>query len=829
MRFSAAALLCAAADATKWARRTVGVRGGADGAFADAVGAARARAVLHVSKLCGGLDLRFVSPEAIVDKALSGARDASVDSEIEPLLAESAAYMATDHPDYGKLAGRIEVARLHSHTSKSFVETMVHIHNEPDVATGASTELLDAGLIAKFQDEEWCRTIESALVQDRDYDYDYFGIKTLMRSYLLKDRATGLCVERPQHLLMRVALGVHRGWESDQGLARALESYDLMSKKYFIHASPTLFHAGTKKPHLSSCFLLGAVDDSIEGIYSTLGRCAAISKAAGGIGFSVSDVRASASRIRGTGGASNGLVPMLRVYDATARYVDQGGGKRPGAFAAYIEPWHADILDVLDLKKNHGKEERRARDLFYGLWIPDLFMRRVEAGGTWSLLCPDECRGLTSCHGEEFDTLYEKYEKEGKARKVVDARRLWRAIMDAQIETGTPYMLYKDACNLKSNHNHLGTIKCSNLCCEIVEFSDANETAVCNLASVVLPTFIKRAAVEPFEPFFDFAALKRVVKVVARNLDATIDHGAYPCVEAERSNKRHRPVGIGVQGLADALLELRAPFDSDAGAELNRKIFETIYLGALEASAELARDCGPYDSYAGSLAEKGVLQPDLWGVSTPDHADAHTAHSEKCEWDWTALRAMISKHGLRNSLLVAPMPTASTAQIVGFNECIEPYTSNLYSRRVKAGEFVVANAHLVRDLANLGLWDAEMRNDLVRHSGSVQQLDRVPHELRQLYKTAWELSQKTLLDLSAVRGAFVDQSQSHNAFIAKPTYDKLTSFHFHGWRLGLKTGMYYLRTKPAVRPVQVTLDPSAPQQPQQTAPEAPDVCISCSG
>jgi len=664
-------------------------------------------------------------------------------------------------------------------------------------------------------DEVFCARVESALRHERDFEsFDYFGFKTLEKSYLARHRDGSGVAERPQHLLMRVALGIHRGWASPQHLERALETYDLMSTRRFVHASPTLFHAGFRSPHLSSCFLLGATDDSIDGIYRSLGDCATISKAAGGIGLSVTDVRATGSSIRGTGGESNGLVPMLRVFDATARYVDQGGGKRPGAFAAYVEPWHADVFDVLDLKKNHGKEERRARDLFYGLWVPDLFMRRVRDDADWSLMCPDECPGLSSAHGPAFDNLYESYEREGKRKRTVPARKLWRAILDAQCETGTPYMLYKDACNRKSNQQHLGPIKCSNLCCEIVEFAGEDEIAVCNLASIVLPSFVKDGRL-------DYAGLKRVAKVVARNLDATIDHGAYPCPAAERSNVRHRPIGIGVQGFADALALLRLPFESSGARKLNRDVFEAIYFGALEASCELAKEKGAHPSFAGSPAARGELQPDLWGLDP-------RALDETSRWDWSALRADVSRYGLRNSLLTAPMPTASTAQIMGCNECFEPYTSNLYARRVRAGEFVVANRHLVADLAERGLWTDELRQDLLRAGGSVQGLD-IPEDLKALYRTAWEISQKTLVDLAADRGPFVDQSQSLNCFIAQPDYGKLTTYHFRGWEAGLKTGMYYLRTKPAANAIQFTLDPEKVQNVDDGRGKDVEVCLSCSG
>lgn len=773
-----------------------------------------------------GLDLDHVIPEKVVKKALAGA--AALDYEtVEATLAENAAYAATEHPDYGKLAARLAVDRLHASTTSSFKETLLGLNEEPNPTTHEPCHILDDGLrIALESDMNFVAQVEGALKQERDFEgFDYFGYKTLEKSYLLRHRGgvfgSGVA-ERPQHLLMRVALGIHRGWETSEQLERALETYDLMSRGYFIHASPTLFHAGLQKAHMSSCFLLGSIGDSIEGIYKSLGECARISKAAGGIGLSVADVRAAGSTIKGTGGESNGLVPMLRVFDATARYVDQGGGKRPGAFAAYVEPWHADIFDVLDLKKNHGKEERRARDLFYGLWVPDLFMRRVKEDADWALMCPDECPGLTDHCGDAFDNLYETYEAQGQFKRKVKARKLWRAILDAQMETGTPYMLYKDACNKKSNQQHLGPIKCSNLCCEIVEFADENEIAVCNLASLVLPKFVENGTV-------DFDALKRVAKVVAMNLDATIDSGTYPNAMAERSNLRHRPIGIGVQGLANFYALLRIPFDSAEAAKLNEDIFEAIYVGALEASIELAKKHGPHASYQGSPASRGDLQPDLWGLDAKE-LDA------KSRWDWATLRADLARYGLRNSLLTAPMPTASTAQIMGCNECFEPYTSNLYARRVKAGEFVVANRHLVKDLCERGLWDDDLRRALLGAQGSVQGISRVPDDIKALYKTAWELSQKSLLDLSAGRGPFVDQSQSLNCFIAAPDYGKLTTFHFRGWEAGLKTGMYYLRTRPAADAIQFTLDAAA----APAAPDAPttiddgrgediEACISCSG
>ena len=624
-------------------------------------------------------------------------------------------------------------------------------------------------------------------------------LQTLERSYLL--RVNGKIVERPQHLLMRVAVGIHMDMD------RALETYHLLSERWFTHASPTLFNAGTPRQQLSSCFLVCMKDDSIEGIYDTVKECALISKSAGGIGLSIHNIRASNSYIRGTNGASNGIVPMLRVFDMTARYVDQGGGKRKGAFAIYMEPWHADVFDFLDLRKNTGKEERRARDLFYGLWIPDLFMKRVEANEDWSLMCPNECPGLADCWGEEFEALYEKYEREGKFRRIVPARQIWNAILEAQVETGNPYMLYKDACNRKSNQQNLGTIKSSNLCTEIVEYTAPDETAVCNLASIALPRFVQQegmpqgagykklaGSVDAPNRYYDFDKLKQVTKVVTKNLNRIIDINYYPVETARKSNMRHRPIGLGVQGLADVFILLGLPFDSAEAKKLNREIFETIYFAALEASCEEAAINGTYETYAGSPVSKGILQPDMWGVTTTQ--DRH---------DWAALRASIAEHGVRNSLLVAPMPTASTSQILGNNECFEPYTTNIYARRVLSGEFTIVNQHLLADLTRMGLWDADMKNQLVADNGSVVNLD-IPEELKAMYKTSWEIKQRALVDMAADRGAFIDQSQSFNVFMSQPTWSKLSSLHFHCWKQGLKTGLYYLRTRAAADAVKFTVD-----------------------
>merc|ERR1712142_279520 len=640
--------------------------------------------------------------------------------------------------------------------------------------------------------------LDGAILYERDFQYQYFGFKTLERSYLLK--IDGKCVERPQQMLMRVAVGIH-----GEDIEGAIETYDLLSQKLFTHASPTLFNAATPRPQLSSCFLLTMHSDSIEGIYDTLKQCALISKSAGGIGVAVSCIRGTGSYIAGTNGNSNGLVPMLRVHGNTARYVDQGGNKRPGDFAIYLEPWHADIFDFLDLRKNHGKEEQRARDLFYALWIPDLFMKRVKADQEWSLMCPDECPGLHEVWGEKFEELYEKYEREGRARKKVKAQKLWYSIIESQIETGTPYMLYKDACNRKSNQQNLGTIKCSNLCTEIVEYSAPDEVAVCNLASIAVNMFVKS------DKTFDFDKLKMVAKVATKNLNKIIDVNYYPVKEAKNSNMRHRPIGIGVQGLADAYILMRYPFESEKAMLLNKQIFETIYYGALEASCELAEKFGTYETYAGCPVSKGILQYDMWNV-TP--TDLH---------DWTALKAKIAKHGVRNSLLLAPMPTASTAQILGNNEGIEAYTSNIYSRRVLSGEFQVVNQHLLRDLTELDLWDDEMKNKLIASNGSIQGIEEIPEDIKNLYKTVWEISQKTVLKMAADRGAFIDQSQSLNVHVAEPNFAKLSSMHFYGWQAGLKTGMYYLRTKAAASAIQFTVDKTKLKKANENPKEGIDI------
>ncbi|KAF8895575.1 ribonucleotide reductase alpha subunit [Infundibulicybe gibba] len=734
----------------------------------------------RIDKLCYGLDTNYVSAFEVTQKVVAGVYQGVTTTELDNLASETAAYLTTKHPDYAVLAARIAISNLHKETKKHFSQVIKDLYNYVNPKNGRP-----AGMISKEIYDIVCanaQALDSAIIYNRDFSYNFFGFKTLERSYLL--RIDGRVAERPQHMIMRVAVGIH-----GSDIPRVLETYNLMSERYFTHASPTLFNAGTPHPQLSSCFLVCMKDDSIEGIYDTLKSCAMISKTAGGIGLNIHNIRATGSYIAGTNGYSNGIVPMLRAYDATARYVDQGGNKRPGAFAIYIEPWHADVFDFLDLRKNHGKEESRARDLFYALWIPDLFMKRVESNADWSLFCPNEAPGLHDVHSEEFEALYEKYEKEGRQRKTIPAQKLWYAILEAQIETGGPFMLYKDAANAKSNQKNLGTIKSSNLCTEIIEYSSPDETAVCNLASLALPTFISNGK-------YDFQKLHDVTKVVAFNLNRIIDVNYYPIPEARNSNMRHRPIGIGVQGLADAFMALHMPFDSPAAKELNIQIFETIYHAALEASSEMAETDGPYQTWEGSPAHQGQLQFDLWGV-TPSGL-----------WDWDTLREKIARTGLRNSLLTAPMPTASTSQILGFNECFEPYTSNIYTRRVLAGEFQVVCPWLLRELVDLGLWDDNMKNMIIAHNGSIQNIPTIPDNVKAIYKTVWEISQKKVLDLAADRGAFICQSQSLNVHLQAPTLGQLTSMHFYGWKKGLKTGMYYLRTRPAAQAIQFTVDQS---------------------
>lgn len=740
----------------------------------------------RIQKLCYGLS-PLTDSVSVAMKVIEGLYDGVTTSELDSLAAEVAASMTIKHPDYAKLAARIAVSNLHKNTTKSFSETMKELYDYINPKTGLHSPLLADDVHEIIQAN--AEFLDSALIYDRDFSYDYFGFKTLERSYLL--RVNGQIAERPQHMLMRVSIGIHK-----EDLEAALETYELMSKKFFTHATPTLFNAGTPKPQMSSCFLIQMKDDSIDGIYDTLKQSAKISQSAGGIGLSAHNIRATGSYIRGTNGTSNGLVPMLRVFNDTARYVDQGGGKRKGSFAIYLEPWHADIFDFLDLKKNHGKEELRARDLFYAMWICDLFMERVEADAEWTLMDPNECPGLFDCYGEEFNKLYTKYESEGKGRKTIKARELWQKIMESQIETGTPYMLYKDAANSKSNQKNLGTIRSSNLCTEIIEYTAPDEIAVCNLASLALPMFIEDGE-------FNHQLLYDVTYKVTRNLNVIIDRNYYPVAEARNSNTRHRPIGIGVQGLADAFIMMRYPFTSDEAKQLNKDIFETIYFASLKSSMDIAKEEGTYETYKGSPISKGEFQFNMWGISED---------SLSGRWNWSDLRKQVMEHGVRNSLLLAPMPTASTSQILGNNECFEPYTSNIYTRRVLSGEFIVVNKHLLLDLVNLGLWNEDIKNEIMRANGSIQHIDIIPENIKELYKTVWEMSMRDIIDMSADRGAFIDQSQSLNLFIEAPNMGKLTSMHFYAWKKGLKTGMYYLRTKAASAAIKFTVAKQAKAQ-----------------
>ncbi|XP_038214948.1 ribonucleoside-diphosphate reductase large subunit [Zerene cesonia] len=735
----------------------------------------------RIKKLCYGLNMDFVDPVSITLKVISGIYSGVTTVELDNLAAETAATMTTDHPDYAVLAARLAISNLHKETKKHFSDVVSDLYNFINPYTKKNSPMISEFHYNIVMNNK--ERLDSAIVYDRDFKYNYFGFKTLERSYLLK--INNKVAERPQHMLMRVAIGIH-----GENIDAAINTYNLMSEKYFTHASPTLFSAATPRPQLSSCFLIAMKDDSIEGIYDTLKQSALISKSAGGIGLHVHCIRAKGTYIAGTNGVSNGLVPMLRVYNNTARYVDQGGNKRPGAFAIYLEPWHADIFEFLDLKKNTGKEEVRARELFYALWIPDLFMKRVEKNEMWSIMCPHDSPGLADCWGEDFEKLYEKYEEEKRYVKQVRAQMLWKAIVEAQVETGTPYMLYKDACNRKSNQKNLGTIKCSNLCTEIVEYTSADEVAVCNLASIALNMFVNE------DKTYNFEKLKEVTKTITRNLNKIIDVNFYPVPEAKNSNLRHRPIGIGVQGLADAFVLMRIPYESEKAIKLNQQIFETIYYGALEASSELAEEEGVYSSYEGCPVSKGILQYDMWDKTPTDL------------WDWAVLKEKIAKNGVRNSLLLAPMPTASTAQILGNNESFEPFTSNIYQRRVLSGEFQVVNHHLLRDLTQADLWDEDMKNLIIHNNGSIQNIEVIPKEIRDLYKTVWEISVKTTIQMAADRGAFIDQSQSFNIHVAEPNYGKLTSIHFYAWKMGLKTGMYYLRTKPAANAIQFTVDKS---------------------
>jgi len=773
----------------------------------------------RLEHLMSGLNSTFMNLDVVVDKVSQGIYDGVKTSDLDNLAAETCAYMNIVHPDYSRLAARVVISNLHKMTRDSFAEVISELYGLQD-AQGRVAPLIATNVYEVVQTHK--AALEAAIDYSRDFNYDFFGFKTLERSYLLK--ASGRTVERPQHMLMRVSVGIHL-----DDIEAAIETYNLMSQKWFTHASPTLFNSGTPTNQMSSCFLVQMKDDSIEGIYETLKACALISQSAGGIGLNIHNIRASGTYIRGTNGISNGLIPMLRVFNDTARYVDQGGGKRKGAFAVYLEPWHADIFDFLLLKRNHGKDEQRARDLFFGLWIPDLFMRRVEMDQNWTLMCPNECPGLSDVWGEAFDTLYTQYESEGRGKKTIRAQMLWEAVINSQIETGTPYMLYKDTVNRYSNQQNLGTIKGSNLCTEITEYTSPEEIAVCNLASLALPRFVRKE-----EQTFDFEKLVEVTKVVTKNLNRIIDRNYYPLEECRRSNMRHRPIGIGVQGLADALLLLKYPYESEPAARLNRDIFEAIYFGALSASCDLAQTLGPYDSYPGSPISQGLLQFDMRGVVPSDR------------WDWAGLRARIALYGVRNSLLVAPMPTASTSQILGSNESFDPYTSNIYTRRVLAGEFVCLNPHLVEALIERKLWTSDIKNKILANNGSVQDIHELPKDLKQLYKTVWEIRQKALIDLAVARSPYIDQSQSLNLYLGEPSYGKLTSMHFYAWKKGLKTGMYYMRSRPAADAIKFTVDverllDSTGFNPKSAVPsiiedenddpnnKPVDECVSCSG
>ncbi|MEY4886936.1 MAG: hypothetical protein RL767_407, partial [Bacteroidota bacterium] len=750
----------------------------------------------RVQKLCYGLS-PLVDPVAVALRVIEGLYDGVTTSELDSLAAEISASMTVRHPDFAQLAARIAVSNLHKNTNKSFSETMRAMHQFVNPKTGQAAPLIADDVMEIV--EKNAELLDSLVIYDRDFSYDYFGFKTLERSYLL--RVNGRIAERPQQMLLRVSLGIHK-----EDIQAAMETYDGMSRGLYTHATPTLFNAGTPKPQMSSCFLLQMADDSIDGIYDTLKQTAKISQSAGGIGLSIHNVRATGSYIRGTNGTSNGLIPLLRVFNDTARYVDQGGGKRKGSFAVYLEPWHADIFDFLDLKKNTGKEELRARDLFYAMWIPDLFMERVEADSDWTLMCPNECPGLYDSYGDDFNAKYLAFEKAGKGRRVIKARELWTKILESQIETGTPYMLYKDAANAKSNQKNLGVIRSSNLCTEIMEYTAPDEIAVCNLASIALPKYVDNGA-------FDHQMLYDVVYKVTHNLNDVIDQNYYPVPEARNSNLRHRPVGLGVQGLADAFIKLRLPFTSPEARQLNKDIFETIYFAAVTASCDMAKKHGHYETFKGSPMSEGLFQFNLWGV-TEDQLSGR--------WDWKSLQKEVVKHGVRNSLLVAPMPTASTSQILGNNECFEPYTSNLYTRRVLSGEFIVVNKHLLIDLVKLGLWNDDLKNAIMANNGSVQAIDGIPDNIKELYKTVWELSMRDIIDMAADRGIFIDQSQSLNLFVESPNMGKLTSMHFYAWKSGLKTGMYYLRTKSAVDAIKFTVSNDKKEEPTTSAIQQPE-------
>lgn len=771
-----------------------------------------------LSGLTNGLDTNWVDAANLTKLTIEGLYDGVTTRELDQLAAETAASLASHHPDYSKLAARICVDDLHRSTKESFSEVITDLREFIDPESGEHAPLISQEVFDIIMANK--ATLDNYVDYDRDFNYDYFGFKTLERSYLLK--LNGEVAERPQHMLMRVAVGIHH-----DNIEKALETYDLMSQGFFTHATPTLFNSGTPTPQMSSCFLLTMQDDSLVGIYDTLKQCALISKSAGGIGLSIHHIRSKGSYIKGTNGESNGIVPMLRVFNDTARYVDQGGGKRKGSIAIYLEPWHPDIIQFLDLRKNHGKEELRARDLFYALWTPDLFMERVEQNADWSFFCPNECPGLQDAYGEEFKQLYESYEAQGLARETVPARTVWDKVVEAQIETGTPYMLYKDSANIKSNQKNLGTIRSSNLCTEIMEYTSKDEVAVCNLASIALPRFVNQESKQ-----FDFQKLYDVTYHVTGNLNRVIDVNYYPVEEARNSNMRHRPIGLGVQGLADTFAMLGMAFESDEAKALNKEIFETIYFASCTASKDAAIVEGPYSSFKGSPASQGILQFDLWNMNE---------HSGR--WDWESLKGEIVEHGMRNSLLLAPMPTASTSQILGNNECFEAFTSNLYVRRTLSGEFVVTNKHLIKDLIDLGLWSLEMKDEILRHKGSIQAIAGIPDHIKELYKTTWEIKQKNVIDMAADRGAYIDQSQSMNIHMIDANPAKVTSMHFYGWRKGLKTGMYYLRTKAAADAIQFTVEQKKAQD--QTVSgladraevssmdaiacslDSPDDCLSC--
>ena len=765
--------------------------------------------VERIESLSKDLDASFIDPTEIAQRVVDGLHDGITTTELDTLAAQTCASLATVHTDFAKLAARITVSNLHKDTDPSFTATVKKLHAYIEPRTGlhapfVSDELLK---IVTIHGEK----IDAEIRHERDYElFDFFAVKTLEKGYLMSfgDKV----VERPQHLFMRVALGIH-----GDDLQAAFETYHHLSKKDFTHATPTLFNAGTPIPQMSSCFLVAMSDDSIKGIYKTLSDVALISQSAGGLGISAHNIRAKGSFIAGSRGASNGLVPMLRNFNETARYVDQGGGKRKGAFCVYLEPWHADILDFLDLRRNHGAEEFRTRDLFLALWIPDEFMRRVEEDGTWTLVCPRECPGLHTSHGTAFDERYRRYEREGRGKRTVRAREVWSKIIDSQIETGTPFMLYKDSANVKSNQQNLGTIRSSNLCTEIIEYSDEKETAVCNLASVCLSQFVSESGT------FDFKRLHDVTRVVCRNLNRVIDRNHYVIPESEYSNRRHRPIGIGVQGLADTFARMKLAFDEPKARELNRHIFETIYHGAVGLSVDLAKTDGAYETFQGSPASQGKFQFDLWGVS-PDSG----------RWDWETLRRDMIEHGLRNSLLVAPMPTATTAQIFGNNESVEPFTSNLYVRRVLSGEFIVINKHLLRDLQEIGVWSEDLRHKLIAARGSVQGIAEIPEEVRLRYRTVWEMPQRHIIDMATDRAPYICQSMSLNIHMRDATAGKLTALHFHAWKSGLKTGMYYLRNTPAVEAVQFTVDKtrtagkeSGAEPVKEGRIDDANMCVSC--